>query len=204
MKNIRSWAIVLLTGMVLAAVGPAAASNATPPQAAAQLVGDFHDSLLGVMKQGPELGFSGRAQKLTPAIERTFALPFMCRLIVGAPWSGLDDSQRQTIIDAFTQWVISHYASEFTAYDGEVFATQGVKPGNRETLVVETSITPKNDAPVRLGYRLLDGQVIDIYLDGSVSQLALWRAQFAAVLKQDGVDGLIVRLRNQALERGQP
>ncbi|GAB4148430.1 MAG: ABC transporter substrate-binding protein [Sphingomonadales bacterium] len=203
MKNIRLLATLLLTGIAFGTAGPAAA-NAKPSQTASQLVGDFHDSLLGVMKQGPELGFAGRAQKLTPTIERTFALRFMCRLIVGAQWSELDQGQRQTIVDAFKQWVISHYASEFKAFDGEAFTTQGVVPGNRDTLVVETSIAPKNDAPVRLGYRLLDGQVIDIYLDGSVSQLALWRAQFAAVLKQDGVDGLVARLRNQSLERAQP
>ncbi len=45
---------------------------------------------------------------------------------------------------------------------------------------------------------MLNGKVIDVYLDGSVSQIALWRSQFASVIKKDGVDGLIGRLKEQA------
>jgi ABC-type transporter MlaC component len=45
---------------------------------------------------------------------------------------------------------------------------------------------------------MMNGKVIDVYLDGSVSQLALWRSQFASVIKKDGIDGLVARLKEQA------
>ena len=44
-----------------------------------------------------------------------------------------------------------------------------------------------------------DGWLIaDIYLDGAISEVATRRSEFAAILKADGVDGLIAALNRKA------
>jgi phospholipid transport system substrate-binding protein len=44
-----------------------------------------------------------------------------------------------------------------------------------------------------------EGRLIsDIYLDGAISEVATRRSEFAAILKTDGVDGLIAALNRKA------
>jgi phospholipid transport system substrate-binding protein len=40
--------------------------------------------------------------------------------------------------------------------------------------------------------------VADVYLDGTISQLATQRSEFAAILHRQGVDGLITALNRKA------
>ena len=40
--------------------------------------------------------------------------------------------------------------------------------------------------------------ISDIYLDGSISEVATRRSEFAAILKSDGIDGLIPALNRKA------
>jgi len=194
--------IALLTISCFLSVSPAvlqaAETSATATQSGDQAtIRHFYDGLLATMKDGKKLGFSGRAEKLKPLVKETFSLPFMLQLIVGPKWNSIDKTQQDMVLANFTDWVTANYASQFTEFNGEKFEVDGTKDGGRGTTVVETKIVPSDDAPVPLGYRMLHGKVIDVYLNGSVSQLALWRSQFASVIKKDGVDGLIDRLKTQ-------
>ena len=51
---------------------------------------------------------------------------------------------------------------------------------------------------VSLNYRMHENagswQISDIYLDSSISQLAVQRSEFHAILQREGVDGLIMAL----------
>jgi phospholipid transport system substrate-binding protein len=40
--------------------------------------------------------------------------------------------------------------------------------------------------------------ISDIYLDGAISEVATRRSEFAAILRTDGVDGLIAALNRKA------
>jgi len=40
--------------------------------------------------------------------------------------------------------------------------------------------------------------ISDIYLDGAISEVATRRSEFAAILKSDGIDGLIAALNRKA------
>ena len=184
-----------------------AADSTVLPEAASQAkstIEHFQDGLLAVMKQGDALGFSGRAGKLRPLVTGTFSLDFMTQLIVGGKWQSLDEDRRNAVRSAFTDWVVATYASRFSGFDGEQFKTGDVTDGGRGTVVVHTEIVPADDAPVSLGYRMLNGKVIDIYLNGSVSQLANWRSEFSSIIDKEGIDGLVDRLnqRTKALATG--
>jgi phospholipid transport system substrate-binding protein len=185
----------ILVGLLAAA--PIAAEADPAADAAKATVQHFYDGLLATMKQGPELGFKGRAEKLAPLVEKTYSLDFMARLIVGAKWTSLDMADKDMVLSAFKGWIVATYASQFTSFDGEKFVTGDVTDGGRGTSVVHTQIVPSDGKPVSLGYRILNGKVIDVYLEGSVSQLALWRSQFASVIGKDGISGLIDRLKSQ-------
>jgi len=90
----------------------------TPAQAVVQ---SFYDVLLSTMKDAKELGFSGRYQRLKPAIERAYNLPLMSRLSVGPQWQSLTPQQQASFAAAFDEFTVATYANRFDDYSGEKF-----------------------------------------------------------------------------------
>src|SRR6476469_7296266 len=88
-----------------------AAASALPypvhaaPASGGDTVQGLYDALLGTMKNGRILGQSGRFTQLEPVIRRTFDIPSMTRLSVGASWAGLSDAQRQQVTDSFGRYI---------------------------------------------------------------------------------------------------
>ena len=62
----------------------------------------------------------------------------------------------------------------------------------------KTKMVKSKGETVSLNYRMHENagswQISDIYLDGSISQLAVQRSEFHAILQREGVDGLIMAL----------
>jgi phospholipid transport system substrate-binding protein len=65
-----------------------------------------------------------------------------------------------------------------------------------------TRIVDPNGEPVNLNYlvRPIGGmwQIADVYLNGTISELAIRRSEFASILQRQGVDGLIAELNRKA------
>jgi phospholipid transport system substrate-binding protein len=68
--------------------------------------------------------------------------------------------------------------------------------------MVRSEIIKANGDPVKVDYMMRrDGEgwrISDIYLDGAISEVATRRSEFAAILKNDGIDGLIAALNRKA------
>jgi len=189
----------LLLALVLAAVtlgAPLAPARAADEAAARQVVDSFYQTLLATMKEGKALGFDGRFKRLAPAVQQAFDLPLMTRLSIGSAWSGLSPAQQQQLVDGFSQFSAASYASNFNDFGGEKFELTGTRPSQNGRVIVETRLTPAGDAPVALNYLLQPGngqswKIIDVYLTGTISQLATYQSEFRAVVQRDGADGLI-------------
>lgn len=162
------------------------------------VVTNFNATLLSTMKEGQKLGFVGRKARLDPIIRQRFDLPLMARVVAGPYWARLTPADQAALTESFSSWAVASYAGRFSDYGGEAFTTGALKDGGRGTVQVQSEIKPKAQAPTTLTYRLKkDGQewkIVDVYLDGTISQLASWRAEFGSVLQRQGVQGLIGRL----------
>jgi phospholipid transport system substrate-binding protein len=193
-------ASALCLGLMLGFSAPlnSGAQDAAP---ATQRVSSLSDALLDTMKQAKQLGIKGRYDKLAPILAKTYDLPLMTRIAVGQSWDALSQEQRQAIVDAFTRMTIATYASRFDGFSGEQFAilqTVDQKSGDK---IVKTQIIQSNGKPVALSYLVRntgsDWRIIDVYLNGTISELANRRAEFGAVLKSGGADGLVASLNRQ-------
>ncbi len=205
MNNIKHLGLFLLTFAFFAVASPAFAE--TPETSAIQLVKNFYAQLLDTMKQGDKLGFSGRFKKLEPIVKGTFDLPLMARFAVGPAWAqaGIEDQQR--IVDAFSKFSVANYASRFTKFDGEQFDVLGEKPASNGGFIVETKLTPKGGASVTLNYLVRTddkGQlrIVDVFLDASISELAVRRSEFSAIVKREGFSALIATLGEKSKKMG--
>ena len=153
------------------------------------------------MRNARQLGARGRERRLRPAMQTAFDLPAMTRIAVGPPWTGLGEAERQALVAAFSDWTVANYASRFDGYSGESFVTQGESPLKTGDRLVRTQLVRPNGAPVQLNYLLRGGEgrwrVVDIYLEGTVSELASRRADFAALLRDGGAERLAAELRRR-------
>jgi phospholipid transport system substrate-binding protein len=180
---------------------PAAATPvATTPVAA---IDTFYVELVGVMRQGRELGPEGRYRKLEPVVDRTFNLPLMTQVAVGARWATLSGDQQAKLTEAIRRFTIATYANNFYDFDGQRFEvlpeTQSLQGG---TLVLSRLSVRDRKKPIDLSYvmRETNGlwQVMDVYAEGTISELARRRSEFGSVLARNGVDALADRLVERA------
>jgi phospholipid transport system substrate-binding protein len=174
------------------------AAAATP----ATTLTSFYDVLLSVMKEGQKLGFDGRRQKLAPAVMRAFDLSLMTRLVVGLQWPSLPADEQRQLVAAFTEFSVATYASQFDDFSGERFEVDPKPaPAPGGDVIVKTKLVQSSGEPVQLDYLLRqeqgDWRIIDVYLQGTISQLAARRSEFSAILRDQGASGLIAVLKEK-------
>ena len=190
-------AVVLAGGLCIGLLSNPLAARA----GGGDTVQGLYDALLNTMKNGRVLGQSGRFTQLAPVIRRSFDTASMARLSVGPSWSGLTDAQRQQMTESYGRYISAIYADRFDGYAGQKFEVTGEQPAPAGVMV-KSQIIKANGEPVKVDYlmrRSGDSWLIsDIYVDGAISEVATRRSEFAAILKSEGIDGLIMALNRKA------
>ncbi len=163
------------------------------------VVNDLNDALLEVLKQSNELDYAGRFSLLEPSLKAIFDLQYMARQAVGRGFLDLSQEDRALWYSLFSDYMVSNYAARFDHYANQQFEIVGEEPGTKDTVLVRTQVIDPGKETVDLSYRLRgtgdEWKVIDVYLKGSVSELALRRSEYAGVLKREGFTALVTKVR---------
>jgi phospholipid transport system substrate-binding protein len=171
------------------------------PSSGGDTVKGLYDALLNTMKNGRILGQSGRFAQLDPVIRRSFDIASMARLSIGSSWAGLSESQRQQITESFGRYISAIYADRFDSYAGQKLEVTGEQSAS-SGVMVRSQIIKASGEPVKVDYMMRrNGEswlISDIYLDGAISEVATRRSEFSAILKNEGIDGLIAALNRKA------
>ena len=84
---------------------------------------------------------------------------------------------------------------------GERFQVLGEQKIRRGTMV-KSQIVKSDGEPVSINYLVHDNavgyQIRDVFLTGTISELATRRSEFATILRSGGIDGLIASLNKKA------
>jgi phospholipid transport system substrate-binding protein len=199
----RPGGTIKIAGLSLAlALGAALSAEVVPAAAPSpqDTVRGFYATLLTTMKQGPTLGESGRYAALAPVVGQDFDVPFMTRLAVGPDWGSLTPSQQHELTAAFGRYVAATYADRFDNYSGEALQIGDEQPFAGGYIVRTKIVKPPAD-PVTINYLMReDGgtwRIADVYLDGTISQLATQRSEFHSILRREGGNGLIEALNKK-------
>jgi phospholipid transport system substrate-binding protein len=191
-------------GLIVAALGLAIISASAPWSGPALAAGDpasaridaFYAALLDAMKNAKTLGVKGRYEKLAPVVAKTFDVAGMAKGAVGAGWDAIPAPQQAATIEAFQRMMAATYASRFDDFTGEKFEVSPAVDQGADKLV-KTKLVQSNGKPVTLNYlmRGADPKIADVFLDGTISELAGRRAEFTTILKSGGADALIASLK---------
>ena len=184
---------VLLIAPLPAALWLSEAHAADSPNTVIQR---FYDTLLSVMKEAKNMSFDQRYQRLAPAITATFDLGLTSRLSVGPDWTKLNPDQQKRFSDVFARYTISNWASRFDDFNNERFEVDPNTMAGANGTIVQTKLVKSSGEKVTLNYLMRQGasgswQVIDVYLSGTISELATRRSEYGGVLQSSGADGLI-------------
>jgi phospholipid transport system substrate-binding protein len=105
------------------------------------------------------------------------------------------------VTESFGRYISAIYADRFDSYSGQRLQVTGEQPATAGVMV-RSQIVKANGELVKVDYLMRrngDAWLIsDIYLDGAISEVATRRSEFAAILKSEGIDGLIAALNRKS------
>ena len=166
-----------------------------------QLVQKITDEVLAAIKSDKELAAGDKQKAIKLAEEKV--LPYIdfdqaTRLAVGRAWSQASPEQRKRLVSEFRNMLVRTYSNAIQSYQGQtlkVLPSRGKQ--DPEDTTVRTQFVRAGGQPLPIEFHMRQAdktwKVYDIVVEG-VSLVMTYRSEFDAVVKQEGIDGLIKRL----------
>src|SRR5579871_1721642 len=191
-----SWIAVAMAFLLWAPAGLLAASSSP----AARHIEAYYQQLMPTLRAAGSLSVRQRDQRFGPAINSAFDIGTMTRLATGPAWSGFSGSQQAAVREAFGRFLVADYAHQVSDYSGQSFVvdpqTSTEARGGGE--LVKTQLLQPGGRTIQINYLVRGGRVVDVYLNGTVSDLATRRDEFASILAGGGgADALVKTLRQR-------
>lgn len=197
---LRAGTVALVSMMM---VMPAHAKGV--PAAQAQEARAFVDRVGGealATLQDKSLNKEQQIAKLNTLFSDAVDIPYVARFVLGRYWRTATPEQQQRYMASYEPFLIHNYVSRVARYSGQTYRLTDARPTDDGAIVGMILQTPGGSEPdVLVNYRLsktADGyKVIDILVEG-VSLLNTQRSEFASVVANRGLDGLIAALEKRA------
>jgi phospholipid transport system substrate-binding protein len=188
-------ASLILTGFLVA---PAAAQELSPEQ----LVQKITNDVLAAVKSDKALAAGDKQKAVKLAEEKV--LPYIdfeyaTRLAVGRAWRQASPEQKSRLVTEFRNMLVRTYSNSVQAYEGQtlkVLPSRG-KSDSADEATVRTQFVRAGGQPLPIDFAMHKvgnaWKVYDITVEG-VSLVLTYRSEFDAIVKQQGIDGLIQAL----------
>ena len=207
--HVLVWLVLLVPAVAAGAEAPASVAPEPRSPTPRALIERLNTTLLELMQRARELGYEGRARTVEPVVRASYDLPNMARIALGRHWKQLDAANRERFIELFARLTVANYAGRFDGYAGESFEVLSEDEAPRGLRVVRSRIHRPRGSDVDLAYRVRPvgsggWRIIDVFLNDTVSELAMRRAEYTSVIRREGYPALVDALeaKIQQLQRG--
>jgi phospholipid transport system substrate-binding protein len=166
-----------------------------------QLVQKVTEEVLATIKSDKQLAAGDKQKALKLAEEKV--LPHIdfeeaTRLAVGRAWAQASPEQKKKLVDEFRRMLVRTYSNAIESYQGQtlkVLPSRGKPQDDDATVRTQFIRAGGQPLPIDFQARKTDKgwKIYDITVEG-VSLVLTYRSEFDAVVKQQGMDGLIKRL----------
>ncbi|BCL77186.1 toluene tolerance family protein [Jeongeupia sp. HS-3] len=188
----KKWIALLLLALL-----PVFALASSDPE---QIVRGVSTDVLNILRQNDKDVGKVRDQvdaRVSPLADYTR----MTSLAVGKYWRQATPEQQQALSREFRTMLVRTYMSALTIYKNADVAVKGTRPGadaSEQTVRTEVSIPGQKPIPLDFYFEKSGNnwKVFDIAVDG-ISFTVNNRNQFGAVIRKDGIDGLIKTLSDR-------
>jgi phospholipid transport system substrate-binding protein len=191
--------LLMMAMMLFVAIAPDA--RAATADDAKQFVDGVGKRVLGIVN-----GSGGEAQKqkeLQQMFSDTVDIPWMGQFVLGHAWQQATEDQRNRYLQAYKQYLLARYTTNFADYTGAKYTITDAKPEEGGQFTVNMQINaPKQSQDTLAGYRLRPGEggafkITDIIIEG-VSLITTQRSDFSSTVQSGGIDTLIKDLEAKA------
>lgn len=166
-----------------------------------QLVQKVTEEVLAAVRSDKQLAAGDKQKALKLAEEKV--LPHIdfetaTRLAVGRSWSQASPEQRKKLVDEFRKMLVRTYSNGIQSYQGQtmkILPSRGKQDPQDATVRAQFIRAGGQPLPLEFQARKTaqGWKIYDISIEG-VSLVLTYRTEFDAVVRQEGIDGLIKRL----------
>jgi phospholipid transport system substrate-binding protein len=144
-----------------------------------------------------------RRKRMEDVLRRGFDFNSIGRFVLGRHWNTASPQQREEFLKVFGDFVSKSYSRRL-AEEASVtgFDITNVRDLGENDFLVQTAIKRPSGAPLAYEWRVRaaqDPKIVDVVVEG-VSLLVTQRSDFASVISQNGLDGLIRSLKEKAAQ----
>ena len=134
-------------------------------------------------------------------ISRTFDYEKMIKFIYGRSWKDLNKELQNELSLVFLDYISFNYANRFKDIESLNFEYVSLEEISNNKKIVKTLLKINNDKPIKIDYLFLyDGKnwkVFDVLLTGSISEIATKKSEFFSIIKNEGAEGLINKIKEK-------
>lgn len=162
------------------------------------LVKDITTEVIGIIKKDKDIQ-AGNPRKIADLVETRilphFSFARMTQIAVAVNWRRATPEQQKALIEEFKTLLVRTYSNALSLYRDQViqFKPLRMRPDDVE-VTVKSDIRQKGAQPVTLDYDMektpSGWKVYDVKVSG-VSLITNYREEFAAQVRESGIDGLI-------------
>lgn len=167
------------------------------PDAARDFVAALADKAISVLGDG-SVETSERMRVFETLLRDGFNLPFLARLALGRYRAQADEAQLSEYETLFADFVLQKYSGLLGAYSGQTLAVVEARPAGSRDVFVQSRVSGPDTGSVRVDWRVRDYdgslKIIDVVVE-NVSMVISQREEFGTVIRREGFDGLLRRLR---------
>ena len=187
--------LMLAAGIALTAATIASADT-TPTDAIRGSV----ESILTLL-QDEELDQTTRRGKIRKVINARFDFRAMSQRTLATNWKKASDEQQKEFVQLFSKLIENTYIGRVEAYTNEKVDYPGEKIKGKKAVVETLILTASADIPVNYKVYLKKDKwwVYDVIIEG-ISLISNYRSSYQEILKKDGFDGLIVKMKAKIKE----
>lgn len=201
-STLRKLPVILSIYLIAISVGLPAQSAAMAQDGGdrpARFIQGLADEAIAVLRDRAG-SLSEREKRFRAVLRDDFAMEKIGRFAAGKFWRRMNAEQQKQYQKLFEKWILKTYSIRFGGYSGEtVNVLKTIKAGQTDVFV-RTKINSSSGRALKVDWRVRNikdnYKIIDVVVEG-VSMLVTQKAEFGAVLRERGIDGLIDILRAQ-------
>ena len=154
-------------------------------------VQDSIDKVIYILKDG-SLDREARWKKIGLIINDRFDFRSMSQSVLATNWKKASPEERKNFVEFFSQYIEETYRKKIESYSNQEVIITGETIRGKKAIVETRIVTDTNEIPVDYKLKNNNGTwyAYDVVIEG-VSLVNNYRSTFAAIVNNDGMDGLL-------------
>jgi phospholipid transport system substrate-binding protein len=143
---------------------------------------------------------TARIRGMAELLEGAVDFEAIARMVLGRNWQHASDTQRHDYVILFRGYTLDTLSQRIGYYTGsQRFVVKGSRPAGADDVMVTTQVLYTDHPPLEIAWRIRSKQrlmIVDVIVE-QISMVVTNRSEFASIVGQRGIDGLLRDMRTR-------